>query len=395
MAGRKGRKGNGEGNIRQRSDGRWEGRLALPNGRSKSLYGRTRAEVARRLAAAIRDRDHGMVVALDERQTVGQYLAAWLETIRPTVKPRTHQRYELAVRVHLIPALGGVRLARLSAQQVQGLYAAKLTAGLAPATVAHLHAVLHRALRAAERLTLVARNVAELVSAPRPQEHEMHVLTFEQAQQFLEAARGDPLEALYALALTTGMRQGELLALQWEDVDLDGRVIHVRHTLQHGSAGTWTLGTPKTAKSRREVELNPSTVEALRAHRTAQLEARLAAGPLWQDHGLVFTRGDGEPMRGTHLLQRHFHPFLKRAGLPMIRFHDLRHTAATQLLLLGINSKVVQERLGHSNVGITLDRYSHVLPGMQRDAALAMERLFEREGSEASEASRDRVAGEK
>lgn len=387
MAGKQGRKGNGEGNIRQRSDGRWEGRLILPDGRSKSFYGRIRADVALRLAAAIRDRDHGMPVALDERQTVGQYLTAWLETIRPAVKPRTHQRYELAVRVHLIPALGRLRLAMLNAQQVQSFYASKLTAGLASATVAHLHAVLHRALKAAERLTLVPRNVCELVSVPRPQEHEMHVLTFEQAQQFLEAAQGDPLEALYVLALTTGMRQGDpLLALVWEDVDLEAGVIHVRHTLQHGQAGAWT---PKTAKSRREVELNPSTVEALRAHRTAQLEARLAAGSLWQDHGLVFTRGDGEPMRGTHLLQRHFHPFLKRAGLPLIRFHDLRHTAATQLLLQGINSKVVQERLGHSNVGITLDRYSHVLPGMQKDAAMAMERLFRRE------ASTDQLAREK
>lgn len=223
---------------------------------------------------------------------------------------------------------------------------------------------------------LAARLLAGALA--KTQEGTGDVTGYMLARKLLAGGCGE-LEALDVLALTTGMRQGELLALVWEDVDLEIGVIHVRHTLQHGSAGAWTLESPKTAKSRREVELNPSTVEALQAHRTAQLEARLAAGPLWHDHGLVFTRGDGEPMRGTHLLQRHFHPFLRRAGLPLIRFHDLRHTAATQLLLQGINSKVVQERLGHSNVGITLDRYSHVLPGMQREAALAMERLFQRD----------------
>jgi integrase len=377
MAGKN--RGNGEGTVTQRKDGRWEARLTLTDGRRKCLYGKTRAEAARRLAVAIRDQEKGVSFARDERQSLASYLRSWLETLRPpTLKPRTWGRYESDVRVHLIPALGSTRLLKLSAQQVQAFYAAKRREGrLAPASIAHLHAVLHSALEQAERLGLVPRNVADLVKAPRPSaEHEMHVLTPEQAQTLLDAASGDRLEALYVLALTTGMRLGELLALRWRDVDLDTATLHVLHTLHHEQFGAWKLTRPKTAKSRLRIALTPRAVEALHSRRVRQAEERLALGEAWADHGFIFTRQDGEPLRGTHVLERGFHPLLQRAGLPLIRFHDLRHTCATLLLVQNVPAKVVSELLGHSSVAITLDRYSHVLPSMQQSAAAAMEQVL-------------------
>ena len=265
---------------------------------------------------------------------------------------------------------------RLSAQHMQAFYAAMLENGLAPATVKYLHVVLHAALDQAVRLNIIPRNVTDLVTPPRPSRREMQILTPEQAQTFLAAVCGRRLEALYVLALTTGMRQGELLALRWRDVDLDAARLHVSNTLHFGTKGVWRLGSPKTAQSRRRVDLAPMAVEALRAHRTRQLEERLLVGPDWHDHDFVFPRGDGEPLRGMQVTHRDFQPLLERAGLPCIRFHDLRHTAATLLLLANVPAKVVSELLGHSNVGITLNLYSHVLPSMQRDAANAMQRML-------------------
>jgi integrase len=373
---RSGRRGNHEGNIRRRADGRWEARLTREGGRVKSFYGKTRADVVQRLARAQHERQQGLLIALDERQTVAQYLTSWLATVRPTVKSRTWRRYEQAIRVHLVPALGSVRLVKLSAQHVQQLYAAKLDEGLAAATVRHLHVILHHALEQAVRLNIVPRNVTDLVTPPRPAHQEMHVLTPEQAQCFLRSVSGQRLEALYMLALTTGMRLGELLALRWRDVDLDAARLHMSNTVHHTAGGVWHLEAPKTPQSRRRVDLAPLALEALRAHRTRQLEERLLVGPDWHDHDFVFTRGDGEPVHGTWLLDGDFRPQLAAAGLPRIRFHDLRHTAATLLLLANVPAKVVSELLGHASVGITLGLYSHVLPSMQRDAAAAMERML-------------------
>jgi integrase len=314
---------------------------------------------------------------LDERQTEAQYLASWLATIKPTVKPRTWQGYEQAIRIHIVPALGRERLVRLTAQQVQAFYAAKLEEGLAPGTVGRLHVTLHGALEAAVRLTIIPRNVTDLVTPPRPARREMQILTPAQAQCFLRAVSGHRLEALYVLALTTGMRMGELLGLRWRDVDLDAGAPHlsIMNTLHYGKGG-WHLGSSKTLESRRRVDLAPMAADALRAHRTRQLQERLLLGPDWHDHDFDFTRGDGEPLRATHLLDQDFRPQLASAGLPPIRFHDLRHTAATLLLLANVPAKVVSELLGHSNVSITLGLYSHVLPSMQRDAAAVMERML-------------------
>jgi integrase len=207
--------------------------------------------------------------------------------------------------------------------------------------------------------------------------HEMSVLAPEQVHVLLEAAKGDRLEALYVLALSTGMRQGELLALRWRDLDLDldNATLQVRGTVQRTMVGL-IIAEPKTTRSRRRVALSPTAVETLRTHRIWQVSERLALGSAWEDQDLVFPNTIGKPIEATNLLRSSFFPLLAKAHLPRIRFHDLRHTAATLLLSRGVHPKVVAEMLGHATISITLDTYSHVLPDMQREAARAMETVL-------------------
>jgi integrase len=220
---------------------------------------------------------------------------------------------------------------------------------------------------------VVVGNAAAGVAPPRPAHRDMLHLTPEEARRFLGAIEDDPLEPLYTLALTTGMRLGELLGLRWQAVD--GADLQVRVTLTRTASG-WSLTEPKTARSRRRIALSTTAIAALRRQRARQAEARLRAGEAWTDHGLVFTDAFGEPLFGSRITERRLRPALQNAGLPFIRFHDLRHTAATLMLTAGVHPKVVSEMLGHSSVAITLDRYSHVIPTMQEEAALKMDRLL-------------------
>jgi integrase len=364
--------GNGEGTIYHRPNGLWQGRMSLGDGTRKSFYGKTRQEIYSKLAAARRDLDKGLPIRRDERQTVATFLASWLENRRGQIEASTWERYEEYVRLHLVPTLGKTALTKLTAQQVQALYAAKRTGGLSATTVRHLHATLHAALEQALRLGLVQRNVTELVDKPRIVRREMKTWIPEQARMFLATTAGTRLHALYLLALATGMRQGELLALRWRDVDLEHGALSVTASLQRPKSGLKLNPRPKTRSSRRRISLAPELVAILRGHRAVQLAERLSQGELWVDQDLVFCNSIGGPYRSTNLEHHNFKPLVKRAGVPEIRFHDLRHTAATILLLEGVNPKVVSEMLGHASVAITLDLYSHVLPNMQRDAAAAM-----------------------
>jgi integrase len=279
------------------------------------------------------------------------------------------------VRLHLKPPLGRLKLSKLTPAHVQGLYRDKLDSGLSAATVQKIHAVLHKALAQALKWNMIARNAADGVKAPRPAPEEMHPLSPDEARKLIEAVRGDKLEALYVLAVHTGMRQGELLALKWEDVDLNEGIIHIRRTLAR-SGGRIALGEPKTKGSRRPVHLTGAAVEALRNHLERQLEEIERLGDLYRDNGLVFTSQVGTLINPTNLRRRSFAPLLERAGLPQIRFHDLRHTCATLLLTRNVHPKHVQELLGHATVAITLDTYSHVIPGMGNHTARAMEDVF-------------------
>jgi integrase len=373
-----GKRGNSEGSIAKRKDGLWEARLTLPDGKRKSFYAKTRQEAARKLAEAIRDKDKGLPVAMD-RQTVEQYTQSWMEVMRAKIRPRTWRRYEQHLRVHVLPTLGSVILTKLSAQHLQTLYANKLAEGLSSTTVHHMHMLLHKALDAAVRLEVVQRNVSDLVDPPSMARPEMGVLSTENARALLAAAAGDRFEALYVLAVTTGMRLGELLALQWEAIDLEGRSLQVRASLYH-TGHEFVFTEPKTAKSRRRVQLPSIAAEALRAHRRGVVAERLALGAAWQtDYDLVFPNTVGGPMDPSHMVRREFAKLLKKANVPRIRFHDLRHTAATLLFAQGINPKVVSEMLGHSDIAITLSLYGHVTPPMQKEAADTMDQIFEQD----------------
>jgi integrase len=267
------------------------------------------------------------------------------------------------------PDLGHRKLKNLAPDHVQYFYQAKLDAGLAPGTVRLMHGILHKALEQAVKWGLVPRNVCKATTPPRPNPEEIRPLDAEQAKRILEASCGNRLEALYVLAVTAGLRIGELLGLKWED--LDAETLRVRRTRSQAKSGPiFTL--PKNGKGR-SIRLTRRGVEVLKAHKAAQNAERLKIGDLWEDNGLVFCTTAGKPLDFRNVATASFKPLLKKAGLPNIRFHDLRHTCATLLLSRGHHPKLVQELLGHASVAMTLDRYSHVLPGMGDQTAAAME----------------------
>src|SRR5829696_3344409 len=369
------RRGNYEGSITKRSDGRYMARYTVQTAegpRRKTLYGKTRAEVAEKLTRAMADRDNGL--DFDAKNVrVGEYLDKWLtDAVRDTVRPSTHERHEALIRRHIKPMLGRLKLKALTPAHVQGLYRDRLDSGLSPATVQKVHVVLHKALAQAVRWSLVPRNPTEAVKAPRPAPEEMRPLNREQAKALLETARRERFEALYVLAVTTGLRQGELLGLKWEDVDLENSLIRVRRTLIR-NRGRLLLGEPKTKRSRRTVRLTEAAVQALKEHLARQIDQMERLGDLYEDQGLIFATQRGTLVNPTNLRKRSFAPLLEKAGLLPIRFHDLRHTCATLLLSRNVNPKIVSEMLGHATIAITLDTYSHVLPTMQDGAARALE----------------------
>lgn len=370
-----GRRGRGEGSIFKRSDGRWAAFVTGFGGQRRSVYGRTRAEAARKLSELTQQRDSGLPLPTG-RQTVASFLAEWLQGQRSQLRPKSWRRHEEHIRLHIVPFIGGVSLRRLTPQHLNQLYANRLAAGLSAVSVHHIHGTIHRALVHAVRWGLVARNVADLVDPPRVQHREMLVLSPDQVRRLLEAAKDGPLEAVIAVAVSTGLRRGELLALRWRDVDLDAGVLRVVGTLQRDYNRKLVISETKTARSRRQVELSALAASALRQHRAKQTQLRLMLGEEWDDHDLVFPNHFGKPQDGSHLLLGQFVPLLARAGLPRVRLHDLRHTAATLLLGRGVHPKIVSEMLGHTTVGITLDLYSHVTPTMQRQAVQAMDVLL-------------------
>jgi integrase len=377
------RRGPHEGSIYQRKDGRWEGavHMGYENGRRvrKFAIGRSRAEVATKLAAILKARDEHRPVP-DQRTKLGPFLRQWLDEVaRPTIRASTYSSYEGIVRVHLVPGLGRILLAKLTPAEVQEFLNAKLATGLSTRRVAYIHAVLRRSLVIAERWGLVSRNVAKLVDPPRVRRFEIRPLTPTEARQLLDAAVGDRLEALYVTALATGLRQGELLGLRWDDLDLEACRLSVRHTLARVD-GRLTLLEPKTERSRRTVILSEVAATSLHAHRTRQRMERLVAGSRWADSGHVFTTTAGTPIDAA-MVTRAFASALKRAGLPRSRFHDLRHATATYLLAQGFTLEDVKNLLGHSSITLTSNTYGHVLEQRQRQVAASMDLVL---GADAS-----------
>ncbi len=369
-----GRRAPGEGSIYQRADGRWEGSLSAGWGasgkrRRRKVVAATRREVAERLAALRAEVAAGLT-ADGSRLSVADWLYRWLaEEVRPSVRPRSYQAYETTVRRHLVPGLGQIRLQKLTPADVRAFMQRQLAAGLTPCSVRNGHSVLRRALEIAARYDYATRNVARLVSPPRAVRGEVHPLDSAETHRFLAAASGHRLEALYVLAASTGMRLGEVLGLTWDAVDLDGGFVRVEHSLARYDSA-YHLDAPKTARSRRAIAIAPPVVASLHSRRVRQRERRLAAGPAWagNDWDLVFTTETGRPLSPS-TVQVIFGRLLDQAGVRRVVFHALRHGAATFLLVRGVPMKVVQDILGHSQITMTADIYSHVIPELRRDAA--------------------------
>ncbi len=375
------RRGNHEGSIYHRADGRWEAKISLPDGRRVPLYGKTRAEAAQKLTQAQHDLQKGLPVA-PEKQTVAQWLRSWLD-MQLEIAPSTRRRYKDDIEQRLIPTLGKTVLTKLSAPQIGALYK-KLLERYSPGTVHQTHLVLSHALSDAVRMRLLQYNEAKYIKPPQSKPEEMHPWSEEQANQFLAflAEQQHRFEALYVLALTTGMRQGELLGLHWKEVYLERKLLrvvwNVKASEQTAGKERYYLGDTKTEGSTRTIHLAALAVEALRTHRARQKAEKLSIGlDIWQEHDLVFPNPWGA-LYSPAALYGQFIKLAKHAGLPRIRFHDLRHTAATILLARGIPVKQVSEMLGHSDIAITLRVYGHVLPAIHEQAASMMDEVFSR-----------------
>jgi len=330
--------------------------------------------VRRKLSDILHSLEHGTYADARGR-TLGDYLDQWLaEVARPRVREWTYSGYEVHIRRHIKPTLGRIPLDRLTPQHVQSLLNKKLHEGLKPKTVRYMRGTLRTALNEAVRWGLVARNVAALVEGPRVERYRIQPFTPDEARTLLAAVRGDRLEALYSVALTMGLRQGEALGLQWKDVDFDSGDIRITRQLQriHGSP---QLVEPKTERSRRTLAMPPMIALALNDHRERQEKERAMAGARWKPYDLVFTTPIGTPLDGTAVTKA-FHQLLEHAGLPQRRFHDLRHSCATLLLVQGVSPRVVMDLLGHSQIALTMNTYSHVIPDLRRDAARRMEDLL-------------------
>jgi integrase len=404
------KRGANEGSIFQLPDGRWRAVVSLGyrNGKRlrKVFEALTRQAVQRKLSDALTSQQHGLPIAA-ERETVGQFLTAWLEdVVKPSVKPKTRRTYADLCRLHLIPSLGKRPLARLSPHDVQAFLNEKLNfvmcshcerrmavgdfdkhqraehpdlasqaknPALSARTVKHLLVTLRGALNVAVKWDRVPRNVAALVDPPKVPKPEFKVFTLEQARAFIEAVKGVRLEALFATAIALGYRQGEALGLQWPDVDLETGTLTVRQALQRVNGKLQSI--PTKSDKIHTINLPAVTISVLHAHRSRQDDERRAAGARWRETGFVFTTGIGTPLDARGVI-RAFDRILKDAGLPKIRFHDLRHSAATLLLAQGVSPRYVSELLAHSSVSFTMQTYAHVLDQTKREVAAQMDAIL-------------------
>jgi integrase len=362
----------GEGSIFQRADRRWCGQIDLGwrDGKRirKTVYGTTADAVLEKMEKLTHDRRLGLLPASGSSPTVERFLKDWLASVKSSLRVRSYEAYNAIVENHLTPEIGRIKLEKLTPMHIQRLLDSKLEAGLSPRSVSAVKIVLGAALKQAVRWQMVARNVAYLVAGPRVRSREMRVLSPEHARTFLTASEGEPLHALYFLALSTGLRRGELLAVKWEDVDFEKATLSVRRSLGRSQTAGIVIDEPKTTHGRRTLHLSAPVISVLRLHRKAQLERRLLAGPKWHDAGYIFTTGVGTSL-DPGVIGDDFARILAKAQLEPIRFHDLRHSAATIALSQGVHPKIVSEMLGHSRISLTLDVYSHSLPTLQAEAA--------------------------
>ncbi|GHO94826.1 site-specific integrase [Reticulibacter mediterranei] len=379
MPRRKKEKGiRGFGSVYQRgSDGRYVAKYKAEDTRSgyKEEYARTEAEAYAKLEKAWLAKQQGRL-ATGPQQTVEQFFEYWLEDVHQgNISYSSYRQYRKLLRNYVLPTLGKTKLQNLSADQINALYTSMKKRKYAAETIRAVHRMLHKALKDAVNWSRLSFNVCDKVQPPRAEKHDIQPLDKEQAQRLLEAAKGTRLETLLILAVTTGMRQGELIGLKWQDINFEEGGLQVRRSVGRDKQGRLVENPPKTEQSRRKILLPRFVMEALLQERKRQAAMRVRFASVWQERDIVFAARAGG-FRDPSEIRREFKNLLKEAGLPNIRFHDLRHSAATILLSMGIHPKLVQELLGHSSITMTMDRYSHVLPSMQREMMNKLDDLF-------------------
>jgi len=368
------RRGFGEGSIYPRKDGRWVSYIRMPDGRKKFFSSQSRDVVKARLAEAQRQAYAGRLV-IGRDQSVAQYLERWLtEAVRHSVRPKTYLNYELCVR-RLLPYLGRVRMRALTPEHIQHALSRLQDGGLSARTVRQVHMVLRWALKQAVLWRVLATNPSDAVKPPRAERKEMRTLSEDEVRRFLVVTAGTRHHSLWVFLVTTGVRLGEALALRWSDINFAQATATIRRSLQRQGRGSGLVFVePKSDRGRRTVPIAAETLAVLARHRVELSRERDQAEETWQENDLVFPSPIGRP-RDMAYLSYTFHRGLKQAGLPRLRIHDLRHTAATHLLNKQVHPKVVQDLLGHSTIAITLDIYSHVLPALAREASALMSSL--------------------
>jgi len=369
------KRGNREGTIyRHKATGKWCAQVSL-GGRRLTKYFDTQKECQEWLKEINKQIDHGLTFAAANVR-VSEYLTEWSKVMKHSLSPKTWVRYDQIVRDHLVPTLGKIKVIELKPGRLQFLYAEKLEAGFSPRSVRMMHAVLRGALNQAIKWGIIVRNPALAAKPPKRLIKEMKYLPLEQVEVLLAAVENTRFAALYHIAVTTGLRQGELLGLKWADLDWENRQLQIRRQLQRIHKEGLQFLEPKTSGSNRVVALGKLTIEKLKKHREIQSKQKTEAGKKWQENDLLFPSTIGTPLDPRNIA-KHFENLLKEIKIPRVRFHDLRHTAATLMLQRGIHPKVVQERLGHSSISLTLDTYSHVIPSMQGDAADEIDDLLQ------------------
>lgn len=340
--------------------------------RSKSF--RTRREAQATLTAWLADIDKGTAVDRSTK-TVAEIVAYWIDThARPHLRAKTVADYENIIKNHILPELGDIPVQRLTPDRLLTFYARKTAAGVGPRTLRLCHILLRQALRQAATVGFVSRNVADIVKPPRGQRPEMHVWNVAQAQAFLAVADQSNYGPIWIVALATGTRRGEVLGLRWQDMDVAQSALHVRQTVG-AVRGRIEFKPPKTRSSMRTVHISKEVIAALQEHKRRQDERRLTLGETWQAHNLIFTAENGNPIHPDNL-QHDFRRLVRLAGVPYIRIHDLRHTFVTLAYQSGASIKAISEMIGHANIGITLDIYTHVLPEQRMEVSIKVSALL-------------------
>ena len=376
---RRGKRGNKEGSVYQRSDGRWTGAITIGGGRTtqrrRYVYGRTREEASAKLQELQHRAKTGTLPA-EGHLTVSTWAMRWLAEKELTVSHQTYADYDATVRNHIVPQLGSIKLANLKVTDVQRWLKYLSDEGMAPSTLKSRIVRLRSMLERAVQLELIPRNPAVQIKTPRIKRRDVPVLTVEEIRSLIGAARNHRLEAIFVLALTVGARQSELLGLQWSDVHWDQAEMSISRKLRT-SKGGFVLEEPKR-ESRRRVALTKYAIDALRRRRARQAEEALALGPAWSNPwGLMFTNELGGPIQKDNFYKRQYQPWLLSTKLGhTLTFHDLRHVAATFALGQGVPLPIVSAMLGHKDQATTLRIYSHTMPSQQRAAADAFEGML-------------------